>query len=81
MRDARGELSEPPLQGAVTLGGWLTTGVLARPTRPAAAAVAKRTGMPVATVGKAFELLISVMLTVLSGALRTAGRRGRARRS
>ncbi|MFG3304027.1 DUF937 domain-containing protein [Streptomyces wuyuanensis] len=77
VREALGELTEPPLQGAVTLGGGLggglMAGVLARLARPAAAAVAKRTGMPVATVGKAFELLIPVVLTVLSR--RAANRR------
>ncbi|MEU2260340.1 DUF937 domain-containing protein [Streptomyces sp. NPDC019645] len=80
VRDALGELTEPPLQGAVTLGaglgGGLMAGVLARLARPAAAAAAaaaKRTGMPVATVSKAFELLIPVVLTVLTR--RAANRR------
>lgn len=77
VRDALGELTEPPLRGAVTLGGGLggglMAGVLARLARPAAAAVAERTGMPVATVSKAFELLIPVVLTVLTR--RAANRR------
>ncbi|MER7814743.1 hypothetical protein [Streptomyces sp. NPDC096153] len=73
VRDALGELTEPPLQGAVTLGGGLMAGAPARLARPAAAAVAKRTGMPVATVSKAFELLIPVVLTVLTR--RAANRR------
>ncbi|MFF7711270.1 hypothetical protein [Streptomyces sp. NPDC007988] len=83
VRDALGEPAEPPLQGAVTLGGGLggglMAGVPARLARPAAAAAAaaKRTGMPVATVSKAFELLIPVVLTVLTRRALTAGPRGR----
>ncbi|MGW7362377.1 DUF937 domain-containing protein [Streptomyces sp. NPDC054841] len=71
VREAVAEISEPPLEGVATLGGGLLggglmAGVLTKLARPAAAAVAKRTGMPVATVSRVFELLVPVVLTVLT---------------
>ncbi|MCX4508962.1 DUF937 domain-containing protein [Streptomyces sp. NBC_01619] len=77
VREAVGDISEPPLEGVVTLGGGLggglMAGVLAKLARPAAAALAKRTGMPVATVSRVFEVVIPVVVTVL--AQRAARRR------
>ncbi|MVO84603.1 hypothetical protein GPA10_07410 [Streptomyces sp. p1417] len=65
---------EAPLQGVATLGGGLggllgggmMAGVLSRLSRPVANAVAKKTGLPVATVVRVVELLIPVVLTVLT---------------
>ncbi|MFE5915106.1 DUF937 domain-containing protein [Streptomyces wedmorensis] len=61
---------EPPLQGVATLGGLvsggLMAGVLAKLAKPAANAVAKRTGIPAATANRAVEILIPVVLTVLT---------------
>ncbi|UUN26995.1 DUF937 domain-containing protein [Streptomyces sp. FIT100] len=71
VRQAVAEVSEPPLEGVATLGGGLLGGglmasVLSRLARPAATAVAKRTGLPVATVSRVLELLIPVVVTVLT---------------
>ncbi|MEU2505386.1 DUF937 domain-containing protein [Streptomyces sp. NPDC007863] len=61
---------EPPLQGVATFGGLaaggLMAGVLAKLARPAADAVAKRTGLPPATVARAVDLLVPVVLAVLT---------------
>ncbi|MFC8170521.1 DUF937 domain-containing protein [Streptomyces sp. NPDC057325] len=61
---------EPPLRGVATLGGLmgggLMAGVLARLAKPAANAVAKRTGIPPATANRAVELLVPVVLAVLT---------------
>ncbi|MFG2178157.1 DUF937 domain-containing protein [Streptomyces abikoensis] len=48
------------------LGGGLMSGVLGRITRPVAEAVAKRTGLPPATVAKALELLLPVVMTTIA---------------
>ncbi|MFC5804145.1 DUF937 domain-containing protein [Streptomyces formicae] len=71
VRQAVAEVSEPPLEGVAPLGGGLLGGglmasVLSRLARPAAMAVAKRTGLPVATVSRVLELLIPVVVTVLT---------------
>ncbi|MGW3411356.1 DUF937 domain-containing protein [Streptomyces sp. NPDC000888] len=61
---------EAPLQGVSTLGGFtaggLLAGVLAKASKPVANAVAKKTGLPAATVTRVVELLIPVILTVLA---------------
>jgi hypothetical protein len=61
---------EAPLQGVATLGGFATgglmAGVLAKGAKPVANAVAKRTGLPPATVSRVVEMLIPVVLTVLT---------------
>ncbi|WHM38662.1 DUF937 domain-containing protein [Streptomyces sp. BPTC-684] len=64
---------DAPLQGVATLGGLggavgggLMAGVLAKATKPVATAVAKKTGLPVATVTRGLELLVPVVLAVLS---------------
>ncbi|MHA5048751.1 DUF937 domain-containing protein [Streptomyces sp. SD15] len=61
---------EAPLQGVSTLGGFATgglmAGVLAKVSKPVANAVAKKTGIPAATVTRVIELLIPVVLTVLT---------------
>lgn len=61
---------EAPLQGVSTLGGFATgglmAGVLARVSKPVANAVAKKTGIPVATVTRVIEMLVPVVLAVLS---------------
>ncbi|QNS06144.1 DUF937 domain-containing protein [Streptomyces xanthii] len=79
VRDALAEAEQPPLQGAFTLGGLgglasggLMAGLLAKLSRPVAAAVAKKTGLPVANVTRGIELLIPVILAVLS---KRAGRK------
>ncbi|MEV6202393.1 DUF937 domain-containing protein [Streptomyces sp. NPDC051771] len=68
---------EPPLQGVATFGGLaaggLMAGVLAKLARPAANAVAKRTGLPPATVARAVDLLVPVVLAVLTR--RAAGKK------
>ncbi|WP_351228894.1 DUF937 domain-containing protein [Streptomyces sp. NPDC002133] len=71
VRQAVSEVTEPPLEGVATLGGGLLSGslmagVLSRLARPAAAAVAKKTGLPLATVSRVLELLVPVILTVLT---------------
>ncbi|MET8969235.1 DUF937 domain-containing protein [Streptomyces hydrogenans] len=69
---------EPPLQGVASFGGLaaggLLAGVLARLAKPAAGAVAKRTGLPPATVHRAVDLLVPVILTVLTR--RAAAKKG-----
>ncbi|MFF7726768.1 DUF937 domain-containing protein [Streptomyces sp. NPDC008001] len=55
------------------LGGGLMSGVLGRITKPVAETVAKRTGLPVAQVTRALELLLPVVMTTI------AKRRGRKR--
>ncbi|PKV85821.1 DUF937 domain-containing protein [Streptomyces sp. TLI_146] len=71
---------DPPLEGVATLGGLgavgggLMAGVLAKATKPVATAVAKKTGLPVATVTRGLELLVPVVLAVLSK--RAAGGKG-----
>ena len=61
---------EAPLQGVSTLGGFATggllAGVLAKVSKPVANAVAKKTGIPAATVTGVIEMLVPVVLTVLS---------------
>ncbi|WP_406459641.1 DUF937 domain-containing protein [Streptomyces sp. NBC_01622] len=61
---------EAPLQGVATLGGFATgglmAGVLAKAAKPVANAVAKKTGLPPATVTRVVEMLIPVVLTVLT---------------
>ncbi|MGX9886931.1 DUF937 domain-containing protein [Streptomyces sp. NPDC002276] len=61
---------EAPLQGVATLGGFATgglmAGVLAKAAKPVANAVAKKTGLPPATVARVVEMLIPVVLTVLT---------------
>ncbi|WP_424213707.1 DUF937 domain-containing protein [Streptomyces sp. BI20] len=71
VRAAFAEVSDPPLQGAATLGGGmlsggLMAGVLAKAAKPVAAAVAKRTGIPAATVTRVIEVLIPVILAVFA---------------
>ncbi|MFB6634336.1 DUF937 domain-containing protein [Streptomyces sp. NPDC056362] len=61
---------EPRLQGVATFGGLaaggLMAGVLTKLAKPAANAVAKRTGIPPATANRAVEMLIPVVLAVLT---------------
>lgn len=72
---------EAPLQGVAALGGGLggllgggtMAGLLSGLSRPVAHAVARRTGLPAATVVRVVELLIPVVLTVLSERARKAG--------
>ncbi|WP_037635554.1 DUF937 domain-containing protein [Streptomyces katrae] len=71
VRQAFAEVAEPPLKGVATLGGGLLgggvmAGVLAKVSKPAAAAVSKKTGIPPATVSRVIELLIPVLLTVFA---------------
>ncbi|MER7758309.1 DUF937 domain-containing protein [Streptomyces sp. NPDC097619] len=71
VRDALAEVAEPPLQGVATLGGGLLggglmAGVLAKASKPVAAAVSKKTGIPAATVSRVIELLIPVLLAVFA---------------
>ncbi|MFE6845094.1 DUF937 domain-containing protein [Streptomyces sp. NPDC057686] len=71
VRQAFAEVAEPPLQGVATLGGGLLggglmAGVLAKVSKPVAAAVSKKTGIPPATVSRVIELLIPVLLTVFA---------------
>ncbi|MFI9111305.1 DUF937 domain-containing protein [Streptomyces venezuelae] len=62
--------AEPPLQGVAGFGGLaaggLMAGVLGRLARPAANAIAKRTGIPAATVTRAVDILIPVVLAALT---------------
>ncbi|WP_307665959.1 DUF937 domain-containing protein [Streptomyces sp. V1I1] len=61
--------SEPPLEGAATLGGrlgGLISGVLGKMSRPVAEAVSKKTGIPAKSVTRAIEVLIPVVLAVLT---------------
>ena len=61
---------EAPLQGVATLGGFATgglmAGMLAKAARPVANAVAKKTGLPPATVARVVEMLIPAVLAVLT---------------
>ncbi|MFD0155028.1 DUF937 domain-containing protein [Streptomyces sp. NPDC055721] len=70
--------AEPPLQGVATLGGLvsggLMAGVLAKLAKPAANAIAKRTGIPPATANRAVEMLVPVVLAVLTK--RAAAKKG-----
>ncbi|MFC9389460.1 DUF937 domain-containing protein [Streptomyces venezuelae] len=62
--------AEPPLQGVAGFGGLaaggLMAGVLGKLARPAANAIAKRTGIPAATVTRAVDILIPVVLAALT---------------
>lgn len=61
---------EDPLQGVATLGrfatGGLMAGVPAKAAKPVANAVAKKTGLPPATVARVVEMLIPAVLAVLT---------------
>lgn len=61
--------------GGLAAGGMLS-GVLAKMSRPVANAVAKKTGLPVASVTRVIELLIPVLLTVLTKRARTSPKPG-----
>ncbi|MFD3942233.1 DUF937 domain-containing protein [Streptomyces sp. NPDC058579] len=69
--------AEPPLQGVAGFGGLvsggLMAGVLGKLAKPAANAVAKKTGLPPATVSRAIELLVPVVLAVITR--RAAGKK------
>ncbi|MER8042851.1 DUF937 domain-containing protein [Streptomyces sp. NPDC094032] len=62
--------AEPPLQGVAAfgglVGGGLMAGVLAKLAKPAANAVAKKTGIPAPTVNRAVEILVPVVLAVIT---------------
>lgn len=62
--------AEPPLQGVAAfgglVGGGLMAGVLGKLARPAADAVARKTGIPAPTVHRAVELLVPVVLAVIT---------------
>ncbi|MFF1353733.1 DUF937 domain-containing protein [Streptomyces sp. NPDC058297] len=81
VRQALAEAQEQqPLQGVATFGGLgglagggLMAGLLAKMSRPVAAAVAKKTGLPPATVTRVIELLVPVVLAVFTK--RAAGRK------
>ncbi|MEV6670311.1 DUF937 domain-containing protein [Streptomyces sp. NPDC051162] len=62
------ELTAAPagVQGLAGLGGGLMSGVLAKLSGPVANAVAKKTGLPPATVARALELLLPVVLTTIA---------------
>ncbi|MFB0628449.1 DUF937 domain-containing protein [Streptomyces sp. AB3(2024)] len=73
VRQALAEVAEPPLQGVATLGGLggllsggMMAGVLAKVSKPVANAVAKKTGIPAATVSRVIEVLIPVVLAVFA---------------
>lgn len=61
---------EPPLTGVATLGGGLAGGLvggaLGRMSGPVANAVAKRTGLPPATVKRGVEVLLPLVLAALA---------------
>lgn len=61
--------------GGLAAGGMLS-GVLAKMSRPVANAVAKKTGLPAASVTRVIELLIPVVLTVLTKRAGAAGGAG-----
>lgn len=61
--------------GGLAAGGMLS-GVLAKMSRPVANAVAKKTGLPAASVTRVIELLIPVVLTVLTKRAGAAGASG-----
>ncbi|MFF1394383.1 DUF937 domain-containing protein [Streptomyces sp. NPDC058287] len=81
VRQALAETEEQqPLQGVATFGGLgglaaggLMSGILSKMSRPVANAVARKTGLPPATVTRVVELLIPVLLTVLTK--RAAGKK------
>ncbi|MEU3476794.1 DUF937 domain-containing protein [Streptomyces sp. NPDC033754] len=68
----------PPLRGVASFGGLaaggLMAGVLGKLARPAANAIAKRTGIPSATVTRAVDILVPVVLAVMTK--RAAARKG-----
>ncbi|WP_031005893.1 DUF937 domain-containing protein [Streptomyces sp. NRRL F-5727] len=70
--------AEAPLQGVAGFGGLaaggLLAGVLGRLAKPAADAVARRTGLPPATARRAVDLLVPVVLAVLTR--RAAAKKG-----
>ncbi|MFH9722239.1 DUF937 domain-containing protein [Streptomyces sp. NPDC017254] len=70
--------AEPPLQGVASFGGLaaggLMAGVLGRLARPAANAIAKKTGIPPATMTRAVDILVPVVLAVMTK--RAAARKG-----
>ncbi|MER6440374.1 MULTISPECIES: DUF937 domain-containing protein [unclassified Streptomyces] len=72
VQQAFAEAQEAPLTGVATLGGMgglgggLMGGLLARISRPVANAVARKTGLPPATVARVIDLVIPVLLSVLS---------------
>ncbi|WP_051781520.1 MULTISPECIES: DUF937 domain-containing protein [unclassified Streptomyces] len=75
VRQALAEVAEaePPLEGVATFGGLggllsggMMAGVLAKVSKPVAAAVSKRTGIPAATISRVIEMLIPVVLAVLA---------------
>ncbi|MGW6023968.1 DUF937 domain-containing protein [Streptomyces sp. NPDC055099] len=75
--------AEPPPQGIAGFGGFgglaaggMLSGVLAKMSKPVATAVAKKTGLPAATVTRVIELLIPVLLTVLTKRARTSPKPG-----
>ncbi|MCX5081848.1 DUF937 domain-containing protein [Streptomyces sp. NPDC001939] len=80
VRQALAETQEQqPLQGVATFGGLgglaaggLMSGILSKMSRPVANAVARKTGLPPATVTRVVELLIPVLLTVFT---KRAGRK------
>ncbi|MFF8509883.1 DUF937 domain-containing protein [Streptomyces sp. NPDC015492] len=80
VRAAFGEVAsaEPPLRGVAGIGGLaaggLMAGVLGRLARPAANAIAKRTGIPAATVTRTLDLALPVVLAVLTK--RAAAKKG-----
>lgn len=64
---------EAPLQGVAAfgglgggLGGGLAAGIAAKVARPLATAVARRTGLPEATVRRALDMLLPVVLAALT---------------
>ncbi|MFI6087272.1 DUF937 domain-containing protein [Streptomyces sp. NPDC051218] len=72
-----------PPQGVVGFGGFgglaaggMLSGVLAKMSRPVANAVAKKTGLPAASVTRVIELVIPVLLTVLTKRARKSGTPG-----
>ncbi|GAA0491670.1 DUF937 domain-containing protein [Streptomyces stramineus] len=48
------------------LGGGLMSGVIGRITAPVAEAVARRTGLPAASVARALELLLPVVVSTIA---------------
>ncbi|MFJ4716410.1 DUF937 domain-containing protein [Streptomyces sp. NPDC088785] len=73
VREAIDEAAQPPLQGVAAFGGLggpaaggLLAGLLARMSRPAANAIAKRTGLPAANVARGIELVLPVLVAALS---------------
>ncbi|MCX4525951.1 DUF937 domain-containing protein [Streptomyces sp. NBC_01551] len=81
VRQAFAEVAEPPLQGVATLGGGLLggglmAGVLAKVSKPVAAAVSKKTGIPAPTIARVIEMLIPVLLAVFAKRAAGAGNAG-----